>query len=105
MQRAYAWQNRLRFVWLSAAVTCSLSFVSLSAWSSLAWSAPATSRDTGDELQKAATWQWPDIAIIEQHFLSYLDQVQAPENVRIQVLEHWKTTAAQDKGPAFLERV
>jgi len=100
MQRANAWQIRLPSVWISAAIAC---------WSCFALSTgralESGANQAGDQLQKAATWQWPDIAIIEQHFLSYLDQVQAPAEVRTRVLEHWKQTAAQDKGPAFLERV
>jgi hypothetical protein len=105
MQRAYAWRNRLGNVLVGAAVACGLCYALPATWSENAGAAPASNSEPGDELQKAATWQWRDIAIIEQHFLSYLDQVQAPADVRGQVLEHWKKTSAQDKGPAFLERV
>ena len=58
-----------------------------------------------EELQKAASWPWPEIALIEQHLISYLDQLQASEASRKQVLERWKQTADMVKGPELLERV
>lgn len=100
MQRAYARHTSLRSIFVGAAIACSACGVLPKTWAM-----QALSTDSGDELQKAATWQWPDIAIIEQHILSYLDQVQASESVRNKVLEHWKQTADQTQGPAFLERV
>ena len=70
------------------------------------FSQPArTSPASTGELEKAASWQWPDIALIQQHLISYLDQRQASEELRRRVLEHWKSTAPQVLGPALLERV
>lgn len=110
MQRAYAWHSPLRSVLVSAAFAGLFCGVLPKIWAmQVAGEGAADAMPSellpGDQLQKSATWQWPDIANIEQHFLSYLDQVEASPSVRSKVLEHWKQTAAQDKGPAFLERV
>lgn len=100
MQRASAWQPWLRrgiftlgAVWLLGGALPGNS------------AALMPDSDSPDELRKAASWKWPELAHIEQHLLSYLDQVQAPESVRSKVLQHWKETADQIKGPALLERV
>lgn len=104
MQRASDWQRTLRrslFVFSLCGVSTGILFPhSLS---------PLFSADSGaaaaDQLEKAATWKWPDVAAIEQHLDSYLDQIQAGEAARTKVLEHWKQTVEASKGPALLERV
>ena len=60
---------------------------------------------SADQLEKAATWKWPDVAVIEQHLDSYLDQIQVSEAARTKVLDHWKQTQESNRGPALLERV
>lgn len=104
MQRTSVWQRRLRRIVFGL----SLSGVLAGSFSPLIISS-AFSADPGpaavDQLEKAATWKWPDVAAFEQHLDSYLDQVQAGEPIRAKVLEHWKQTNESEKGPALLERV
>lgn len=57
------------------------------------------------ELQKTASWMWPDVAIYEEQLLSYLDQKSPSEAVQKQVEEYWKGTKKADRGPEFLERL
>lgn len=56
-----------------------------------------------DELQKTASWNWPDVAIYEEQLLSYLDQKSSSEAVQKQVEEFWKGTEKADRGPELLE--
>lgn len=58
-----------------------------------------------DELQKTASWNWPDVAIYEEQLLSYLDQKSSSEAVQKQVEEFWKGTEKADRGPELLERL
>jgi hypothetical protein len=103
MQRASVWQKTLRTtVFASSLCGASLGIV-LPQSSSSVFSADSGS--SADQLQKVATWKWPDVAVIEQHLDSYLDQRQLAEAPRSKVLEHWKQTQAADKGPALLERI
>lgn len=108
MQRAYARQRWLRSVVIIAGAAWLLSIglvaSSSSSRSSLLAAGPSGALPS-DELQKAASWQWPDIALVEQHLISYLDQRQASESVRKQVLDRWKQTADMVHGPELLERL
>ena len=104
MQRAFGWQLRLRYLFViapSAGLFTAIFFAAMAGPSRVL----ATVGDASDTLKKAATWQWPEIALLEQHLVSYLDQVQAPQSLREKVLDHWKQTAGQIKGPALLDRV
>jgi hypothetical protein len=100
MQRATAPQPWLRSVLIIAGTVGIVGGATLDLPRSFASGTVAT-----DELQKAASWQWPDIALIEQHLLSYLDQRQASESTRKQVLDQWQQTSEQIKGPELLERI
>ncbi|MCC6509675.1 MAG: hypothetical protein IT423_11240 [Pirellulaceae bacterium] len=100
MQRASAWQP-----WLRNGL-CAIGVLSLlSGGVTTQASAADTGTAAADQLQKAASWKWPEVALIEQHLLSYLDQVQASPELRERVLEQWKLSSADIKGPALLERV
>jgi hypothetical protein len=64
-----------------------------------------STRAVGGELHKTASWSWPEVAIYEELLSSYLDQVGADDELRQQVMEHWKQTAADARGPEFLDRL
>ncbi len=104
MQRASNWQRTLRtgfFIFNFSALSTGI-FLTQSI-SSVYSADPGAAAP--DQLEKAATWKWPDVAAFEQHLDSYLDQIQAGEPVRTKVLEHWKQTNQATKGPALLERI
>lgn len=58
-----------------------------------------------DDLRKSASWEWPDAAIYEAQFLSYLDQHQANEAARKQVTQFWSDTSEEIRGPQLLARL
>lgn len=62
-------------------------------------------QNSSADLQKSASWQWPDIAVYEAQVASYLDQQNASETTRDQVAEFWKSTSQNSRGPAFLDRL
>ncbi len=57
------------------------------------------------DLEKSASWRWPDVSVYEQHLASYLDQNQADDELRAKVEAHWTETAQQVRGPEFLDRL
>ncbi len=57
------------------------------------------------ELVKQATWRWPDPASFEQHLVSFLDQRQAPVQLRDEVLKSWLAGKNVDHGPLLLDRI
>ena len=104
MQRAFAWQLWLRHVLvLSAAAWLLVGAFSVKSQALAVGN--STADDMQDGLKKAASWQWPEVALIEQHVLSYLDQVQASESVRKKVLQRWQQMGDMVKGPELLERI
>ncbi len=100
MQFATALQRWLRRLSIGLGA---VSLLCLSA-NNLAAAAPQSTASP-DQLQKSATWSWPDVALVEQHLVSYLDQVQASDAIREKVKEKWKSTESANKGPALLERI
>ncbi|HBE70481.1 MAG TPA: hypothetical protein DDW52_20220, partial [Planctomycetaceae bacterium] len=62
-------------------------------------------RGEDEHLRLEAEWDWPGVDIYEQHLLSYLDQVQADEQLRSQVFDFWNDSEAANRGPAFLDRL
>ncbi len=58
-----------------------------------------------NDLRKSASWNWPTVAIFEQHLLSYLDQRNEKTEIRDAVRKAWDATADQTKGPALLDRL
>ena len=58
-----------------------------------------------DGLKKDATWNWPVVADYEQQLLSYLDQQQANDALREQVVKFWSDSAEQTRGPNLLSRI
>ncbi len=66
---------------------------------------PKVSAASGSDLQKSASWNWPDVANYEALLLSYLDQQGADQALRQQVEEYWKQTEAVERGPAFMDRL
>lgn len=105
MQSALGWQFRHSQILLVLSAICFSSWAMPFMSNLLATGGQSQTNDSGDSLRKAATWKWPDLPLIEQHLISYLDQLQASESLRGRVLEHWKQTAPQTKGPALLDRV
>lgn len=63
------------------------------------------STTSAQDLNKQATWDWPDVAIYEEQFLSYLDQRQADDATRKAVVETWGANNAVQRGPALIERI
>jgi hypothetical protein len=57
------------------------------------------------DLQKSASWNWPDVAIYEQQLLSYLDQNAAPEEMRQSLEAYWDRTKDMRRGPDLLDRL
>lgn len=57
------------------------------------------------DLRKSATWNWPNVAVFEQHLLSYMDQLNAPAPTREAVRKAWDETKDSVKGPALLDRL
>ncbi len=113
MQRANVWQKTLRNSFFGMTL-CGVStgmplpeFTTHLSNSSLSNSlyAADSGAASADQLEKAATWKWPEIAAFEQHLLSYLEQIQASDAARAKVLEHWQQTKESTKGPALLERI
>lgn len=104
MQRTSVWQRTLRRIVFGLSLSgISAGIIFSETLSSALAADPGTA--AADQLEKAATWKWPDVAAFEQHLASYLDQLQAAEPARTKVLEHWKQTNESSKGPALLERV
>lgn len=104
MQRTSVWQKSLRrIVFVFSLTGFSTGIIFPQSFSPLFSADPGTA--AADQLEKAATWKWPDVAAFEQHLDSYLDQLQAGDPARSKVLEHWKQTGEAVKGPALLERV
>lgn len=64
----------------------------------------ATCNASEGELRKAATWNWPGLALYSDHLSSYLDQLQTAVETRAQVQEAWNTGATL-KGPELLEHI
>ncbi len=58
-----------------------------------------------DDLQKSASWNWPNVAVFEQHLVSYLDQLNAPAATREAVRRAWDESKDKLKGPALLDRL
>lgn len=104
MQRTSVWQESLRrIVFVFSLTGFSTGTIFPQSVSPIFSADPGTA--AADQLEKAATWKWPDVAAFEQHLDSYLDQLQAGDPARTKVLEHWKQTNEAVKGPALLERV
>jgi tetratricopeptide (TPR) repeat protein len=64
-----------------------------------------TGQESLDDLQKSATWKWPQGADYREQLSSYLDQLGASEEVRSELDEFWPTEADEDYGPALLDRL
>jgi hypothetical protein len=62
-------------------------------------------KGSGSDLQKSASWQWPEVVVYEEQIASYLDQQAASEALRAEVDAFWKATSPANKGPAFLDRL
>lgn len=58
-----------------------------------------------DELRKSASWNWPNVAVFEQHLISFMDQLNSPEKTREEVRKAWDQSKEQTKGPALLDRL
>ncbi len=56
-------------------------------------------------LEKAASWQWPDVSKFEQYLTTYLDDKRVSDDDRKKVLVYWKSTESSVSGPALLDRV
>ncbi|QDV24154.1 hypothetical protein [Aureliella helgolandensis] len=74
---------------------------------SIAQAIPGGSTETQayQDLRKAASWDWPEVAIFEQHLLSYMDQRELDEAGRAEVQSFWQSTAEQTTGDSFLNRL
>ncbi len=59
----------------------------------------------GEDLRKAATWDWPDASRYEAQFLSYLDQAQLDGRKRDQVIDLWNSQVELARGPGLLQRL
>lgn len=62
--------------------------------------------DQGDqrELRKEASWRWPTTTDFQDHLASFLDQRQATQEQRAQVMRHWNNGASLT-GPSLLEHI
>ena len=58
-----------------------------------------------NELRKEASWDWPNVLVYEEQLLSYLEQRQADEAIRTQVVQFWRDTADAMRGPDLLTRL
>ncbi len=71
--------------------------------------APQASNSTApaknNELQKTASWNWPEVTIYEEQLLSYLDQKSPPPALQAQVEDFWKNSSEAVRGPALLDRL
>ncbi len=93
---------RLRFGnWPSRLSVAPAFLIIASLWASMA----RADMPDANQMEKAASWQWPQVALLEQHLVSYLDQVQAGKELREKVLQQWKLTADSLRGPALLDRL
>ncbi|MFO1062672.1 MAG: hypothetical protein U0892_02205 [Pirellulales bacterium] len=68
-------------------------------------SSRAAGQEAVGDLEKSASWKWPDLVMLEQHLVSYLDQKQATDADRRKVLDYWKASADQNQGPQVLDRI
>lgn len=59
----------------------------------------------GSEMRKTATWNWPDVNMYLEQLSSYLDQAEADDDIRSQVEDHWRASAAATRGPELLDRL
>ena len=57
------------------------------------------------ELQKSASWQWPEVGNYEEQLASYLDQLNINDAQRSEVQAFWKESQADARGPKLLDRL
>ncbi len=66
---------------------------------------PASSVVANDELQKAASWTWPDTERFAASMMQMLDERGASEELRAEVEQFWARSEADARGPVLLDRV
>lgn len=56
-------------------------------------------------LEKSASWNWPDLRLLQEQWSSYLDLAQIPAERRAEAEKVWQSVQQEDRGPAVLDRL